>query len=107
MKKRTTYDVNLKLTITNKYAEGGESYASLSEKYGVPSPTIAKWIQKSKRHKNDALIISPEENQFLDVTKEIQATKGIMESLTIVINGLELKSDLNTLLLLLQGAKHV
>lgn len=107
MRKRTPYDVNLKLTITNKYAEGGESYASLSEKYGVPSPTIAKWIQNSKRHNVDALIISPERNRFLDVTKEIQVTKGTTEPLTIVINGLELKSDLNTLLLLLQGAKHV
>ena len=44
MKKRTTYDLGLKIMVTNEYALGNATYSSLSEKYGVPSPTIAKCI---------------------------------------------------------------
>lgn len=107
MKKRITYDVNFKISLANEYATGKTTYTKLSEKYGIPRATIATWIQKSKKHNNGSLIIKPENRGFLDVTKELQATSKATESLTIVINGLELKSDLNTLLLLLQGAKHV
>lgn len=107
MKTRITYDVGLKLTVTNEYADGNSTYSSLSKKYGVPSPTIAKWIQKSKKHNNGSLITKPENREFLDVTNALQTTREALDAVTVVINGLELKSDLNTLLRLLQGAKHV
>ncbi len=107
MKKRTTYDLGLKIMVTNEYADGNATYSSLSEKYGVPSPTIAKWIQRSKRHNNGSLITKQESRDFLDVTNALQTTIKTPETVTIVVNGLELKSDLNTFLRLLQGAKHV
>lgn len=106
MNKRITYDVGLKLTVANEYAEGGVTYATLAEKYNVPRPTIATWIQRNKRH-GRVLTTQQQSPGFLDVTNTLHTIKQAAESITIVVNGLELKSDLNTLLLLLQGAKHV
>ena len=103
MRKRTTYDINIKLTIANEYASGSTTYASLSEKYGVPRPTVAKWIQRSKKYNDDSLISIPKHSEFLNVTNALQAAKEVPVAMTIVVNGLELKSDLNTLLRLLQG----
>jgi len=106
MNKRITYDVGLKLTVANEYAEGGVTYANLANKYNVPKATIATWIQRNKNHKH-SLNIRTQNPGFLDVTNSLQTTKEATQSVTIVVNGLEIKSDLNTLLLLLQGAKNV
>ncbi|MDD4154483.1 MAG: transposase [Bacilli bacterium] len=108
MDKRTRYDVNFKITLANEYATGRVTYGELSKKYDVPRSTIAKWIQKYKKHKADPLLMrESQEPYFLDVTNALQATKEVPAAMTIVVNGLELKSDLNTLIRLLQGAKHV
>ncbi len=108
MDKRIRYDVNFKLTLANEYATGRSTYGDLSKKYDVPRSTVAKWIQKYKKNNVDpALVETPFQPAFLDVTTALQNAKEAPESITVVINGLELKSDLNTLLRLLQGAKHV
>lgn len=106
MNKRITYDVGLKLTVANEYAEGGVTYAVLAEKYNVPKPTVATWVQRNKQH-NRVLATKHQSPAFLDVTNALQATKETSEAITIIVNGLELKSELNSLLRLLQGARHV
>ena len=103
MRKRTTYDVNLKLTIANEYDSGGTTYAKLAQKYDVPRATVAKWVQKFQKSQRNV----PQRQAFLNVTEKLVATNKVADAITVVINGFELKSDLNTLLRLLQGAKHV
>lgn len=105
--KRHTYDVVLKLTIASEYATSDETYTSLSRKYNIPRATIASWIQKSKNNANGLTTPLPETRGFLNITNAVVAASEEQSPITIVINGLEIKSDLNTLLRLLQGAKHV
>lgn len=108
MDKRIRYDNGFKMAVANEYATGRATYGDLSKKYDVPRSTVAKWIQKYKKHQGDpSLIQVTEQPEFLNVTNQLQATQKVSDSITIVINGLELKSDVNTLLRLLQGAKHV
>lgn len=107
MKKRKTYDVNLKLTIANEYAEGGTTYAQLEAKYDIPRSTLAKWVLKHKKYNVDPQRNVPQRQAFLNVTEKLVSTNKETDAITVTINGFELKSDLNTLLRLLQGAKHV
>ncbi|NLB10960.1 transposase [bacterium] len=107
MNKRKTYDVNLKLTIVNEYAAGGTTYARLAEKYDIPRSNIAKWILKYKRYNIDPLIQAPQREEFLNITNALLSREEEQESVTIIVNGFELTSDLNTLLRLLKGAKNV
>lgn len=108
MDKRIRYDNSFKMAVVNEYATGRATYGELSKKYDVPRSTVAKWVQKYKKHHgNPTLIPVTSPPEFFNVTKQLQALTAPNEALTIVINGFELKSDLNTFLLLLQGAKHV
>ncbi len=108
MDKRIRYENIFKMAVANEYAAGRATYGELSQKYDIPRSTIAKWIQKYKKHNgNSSLIQVPQPPEFLNVTKQLQSTNKTSESITVVINGLELKSDIKTLLRLLQGAKHV
>ncbi|HZJ89381.1 MAG TPA: helix-turn-helix domain-containing protein [Bacilli bacterium] len=107
MNKRKTYDVNLKLTIVNEYAAGGTTYARLAEKYDIPRSNVAKWIQKYKKHYVDPLIQAPQGNEFLNITNALLPREEEQASVTIIINGFELTSNLNTLRRLLKGAKDV
>ncbi len=103
MNKRKAYDVNLKLTIVNEYASGGTTYARLAEKYDIPRSNIAKWIQKHKKHYVDPLMQVPQREDFLNITNALLPREEEQERITIIINGFELTSDLNTLLRLLGG----
>lgn len=107
MRKRKTYDVNLKLSVANEYAEGGTTYAQLEAKYDIPRSTLAKWVLKHKKYNVDPQRNIPQKQAFLNVTEALVATNKVAEHITIVINGLELKSDITTLIRLLQGAKDV
>lgn len=107
MRKKETYDVGLKLTIANEYADGGRTYQQLSDKYNIPKATIATWVLKQKNYNVDPQRNIPQRQAFLNVTEALVATNREEDEVTVTINGFELKSDLNTLLRLLQGAKHV
>ena len=107
MRKRKTYDVNLKLNVANEYAEGGTTYAQLEAKYDIPRSTLAKWVLKHKKYNVDPQRNVPQRQAFLNVTEALVATNKETNAITVVINGLELKSDITTLIRLLEEPNHV
>lgn len=106
--KRQRYDVALKISVVNEYIAGGITYASLTAKYGIPRATIAKWIQKAKRHQPAKITTAPEP-RFLNITPALRESQNIgsKQEVSLTINGLEIRADLATITKLLLGAKDV
>lgn len=46
---RQFYDVAFKMSVSNEYQAGNETYATLAHKYNVPRSTIASWIRKANK----------------------------------------------------------
>ncbi|NCA95772.1 MAG: helix-turn-helix domain-containing protein [Methanomicrobia archaeon] len=106
---RQFYDVAFKMSVSNEYQAGNETYATLAHKYNVPRSTIASWIRKA----NKFGILSKKETKmtpgFLNITQEIKGGESISsaEEITLIINGFEIKADLRTVTKLLSGSNHV
>lgn len=69
------YDKEFKLNAVKLYKSGGYSLSTLSMELGIPSPTLAGWIQSCRSDKEEAFPgkghLKPNEAEVARLTREL------------------------------------
>jgi transposase len=77
MSKRTsrTYDKEFKLSAIGLFLESGRSYKEISDELGIPSATLATWVDSHKREGVEAFpgkgYLKPSDAEMAQLRKEL------------------------------------
>lgn len=74
-RKIRAYDKEFKKNAVKLYKDSGRSLSQVSEELGVPSPTLAGWVQSYEAHKEEAFpgkgFLKPSEAEIMQLRKEL------------------------------------